>query len=386
MGTLEVAAPPATTSKGPSNRHRRGALLVLGSVVVVLTITIGLFMTAASSTLDGANSLSTPLSAAAMAHWQERLRPRDFVTHPDGTLARQQFVHLHHMKTGGTSMDSLIHCGMSRLQKQQSKSSTMSIPYANLHECSPMRYQSCLSQRDQRCWDQVANSSILSYCAPLKDLPTFTWNKEQTSVSLDNNAATEMSSSSSFDALTVLRHPVGRVWSMYRFQTKACYQCKSLQRIYQEIDDGVFEQHEGSVCQEQLTNHQTRNLLTSNVTMDDPTLSEDDLVALAVADLQDFFTVIGLTEDMTATHQIVGRVFPWLAETLPDSDTTCPMPHANASPRNNYCGPNNTHMELPDHPDAETEALIRKHNALDLRVYEEALKIFDAQKQALGIE
>jgi hypothetical protein len=48
----------------------------------------------------------------------------------------------------------------------------------------------------------------MSYCAPLKDLPAFQWDSTKENI----------------HAITVLRDPVDRVWSMFRFQTKGCYQ------------------------------------------------------------------------------------------------------------------------------------------------------------------
>ena len=110
------------------------------------------------------------------------------------------------------------------------------------------------------------------------------------------------------------------------------------------------------------------------------------------------FTMVGLTEDMGNTAKIVGAVFPWLAEepagnlstslSSPSDDaaaTTCPMPRKNTSPSNNQCGPDHTHMQLPDHPDDETARLIEQHNQLDLQVYEAAVRHFELQKLALGL-
>lgn len=80
--------------------------------------------------------------------------------------------------------------------------------------------------------------------------------------------------------ITVLRHPVDRVWSMYRFATKQCYKCHTLLDMYIAIDtaaaaDTVQEDlHMYSndedcskklVCIKQLVNHQTRNLLTNSI-------------------------------------------------------------------------------------------------------------------------
>eukprot|EP00542_Grammatophora_oceanica_P006598 CAMPEP_0194059718 /NCGR_PEP_ID=MMETSP0009_2-20130614/69823_1 /TAXON_ID=210454 /ORGANISM="Grammatophora oceanica, Strain CCMP 410" /LENGTH=85 /DNA_ID=CAMNT_0038710381 /DNA_START=14 /DNA_END=268 /DNA_ORIENTATION=- len=67
--------------------------------------------------------------------------------------------------------------------------------------------------------------------------------------------------------MTVLRHPVDRVWSMYRFQTRGCYKCRPLLEIYQQIDDPDAFPDESpldSMCTNQLLNHQVRNLRTNS--------------------------------------------------------------------------------------------------------------------------
>ena len=101
--------------------------------------------------------------------------------------------------------------------------------------------------------------------------------------------------------------------------------------------------------------------------------------------MENFFTFIGLTEEIPATAAIAGRVFPWLAENMNGTSTSCSFPHSNSSPENNHCGPGNTHWNLPDHPDEETAELIRQHNQLDIQVYEAAVKHFALQKKALGL-
>ena len=233
----------------------------------------------------------------------------------------------------------------------------------NLHECSARRYSNCLSGKDQRCQQSVKDASIMSYCAPLKDLRVFEW---------------ERTTENPVHALTVLRHPVGRVWSMFRFQTKRCYQCKTLKQVYEDYDKQGPEVYENDMCASQLMNHQTRNLLTK----DD--VPDDEKVAQAIEDLN-FFTFIGLTEDMESTAAIAGKVFPWLAEHVNATERTCPFPHRNSSPQNNRCGKGGTHWDLPDHPDQETAELILKHNQLDMQVYEAAVKHFELQKNVLGL-
>ena len=214
----------------------------------------------------------------------------------------------------------------------------------------------------------MQNAALLSYCAPLKDLYQypFQWNQiitnqpssPQSLVSLNITTTTNHPAafvppppplkSQSHDttrllpihAITILRHPVARVWSMYRFQTKACYQCRSLLEIYQQIDDEEeFSNNNNNItsntsplpppirnmCKSQLINHQTRNLL-STTTISTENTSDDELsfafnytaeqIQNAIYNMQHVFTMIGLTEDMNMTARMVGTVFPWLAEDL----------------------------------------------------------------------
>lgn len=357
--------------------------------------------------------------SAMLEFYRQRLRPRKLVvnaapinnTSPDGAtplvIPPHQFLHLHHMKTGGTSIDGLMRCGMERLQKaakaagsdpsmngKSSKNSTKPpfFKYSNLHECSASHYQRCRDGTGgTECQDRIASASILSYCAPLQDIPIFDWEQ-------------------AVSAVTVLRHPVDRVWSMFRFQTKSCFKCRELKDIYAELTGP----HAGNTtlkdtCRLQLFNHQTRNVLRN--APDIPSTPEH--AAEAIANLQSFFTLVGLTSDMTTTAAMVAHVFPWLAPELGpawadtlqhagDATTTttthplwhtnhttttsCTLGHRNASPKNNHCaGDGKEHWDLPDHPDEETAALILQHNQLDLQLYEAGLEIFEWQKKALGL-
>jgi hypothetical protein len=341
-------------------------------------------------------------------------------------FVRHQFLHLHHMKTGGTSLDQLIRCGMQRL------AAAAPIPYNSLHECGESHYASCVTGEDRNCVDQLQDASVMSFCGPLFDLMStnersaFSWIDDDGQRPTDG--AEEVSPTTVLHAaVTVLRHPVERVWSMFRFQTKSCYQCRPLKEIYEEIDSSSGSGSNGTttmrrMCRLQLLNHQTRNLLTLNPDADSsssssPMITDEEMVQQAIRNMRSVFTMIGLTEELPTTAKMVGRVFPWLAEqvtddvwqlvqaagnnnynynnsgSLPLATTTigvkqrqqCPLPHANKSPSNNRCGNDGGHWDLPDHPDEETAALIRKHNALDLRVYEAAVRQFALQKQVLGL-
>ena len=201
------------------------------------------------------------------------------------------------------------------------------------------------------------------------------------------------------------------------------------------------------MCQSQLINHQTRNLL-STTTDDSDEVSyafhyTPEQVQNAIDNMQNVFTMVGLTEDMITTARMVGQVFPWLAEDLlatlsdmsqssssssssnssnkddddkgepanfwdpvfrimgePDEknapkvrvqvppDTvlrTCPIRHENASPSNNHCANNGRdHLPLPNvPPDDATIAAILAHNAADLELYEAAVQQFALQRQVL---
>lgn len=286
----------------------------------------------------------------------------------ESALIPHQFLHLHHMKTGGTSVDHLLSCARRRLEASWSKnrSTTTRIPYYSLHECSARNYTACLNNSSDYCRGKLNHSSVLSYCAPLFHLPKLGWDMDAVS------------------SLTVLRHPVDRVWSMYRFTTLKCYHCQNLTSIYEKIDSGNTKGLD-PLCLAQLGNHQVTNLLTSPELYRNATSSSSDNERLqqAIANLKTQFTMVGLTEDMNRTHRLIGHVFPWLAEDYQGSP--CPMKHDNASPKNNHCAPGNQHWDLPPHPDEATRRAIEKHNQLDMKLYEAAVQHFELQLQAVGL-
>lgn len=265
------------------------------------------------------------------------------------------------MKTGGTSIDSLLRCGLNRLQ-----ASKHHVPYYRLSECSQTMYQSCINDPEDRCRASVESSAVMSYCAPLFQSNQFGWTDA--------------------DAVTVIRHPVDRVWSMFRFETSLCYKCMELKDYYAHIDNGTVEELysdpvDAVMCKAQLLNHQTRNLLTSPMSED---FTEEDQVNEALYNMQNRFTVVGLTEELPLTAEMIGHAFPWLAEKVEGSSMECPLPHANASPTNNRCGPDRkSHWDLPPHPDEETQKIIIEHNQQDMKLYEAAVQHFEYQKRAM---
>mmetsp|Transcript_22634 Transcript_22634/g.49436 ORF Transcript_22634/g.49436 Transcript_22634/m.49436 type:complete len:473 (-) Transcript_22634:95-1513(-) len=328
-----------------------------------------------------------PFTKQEIQDLQHRLAPKDFLLSRDGkTLMPRQFLHLHHMKTGGTSMDYLLRCATSRLHQMG-----YTVPFSTLHECSPSMYKQCLSVNSSSCHKRFSDAAVVSFCAPLRDLPAFSWTPSlQDDSEFDNgddshNNVKKVEQAQQPDhpvhAVTVLRHPVERVWSMYRFRTKACYKCKTLKEVYETIDAGQGALEFGEMCVAQLQNHMTRNLIQHK--MEGP---EDEIVQQAVSDIKSFFTLIGLTEDMNSTRAMVNKVFPWMSDKIEGSSTMCLLVHANKSPTNNRCGPGGTHWDLPPHPSEEDAELIRQHNPLDLQIYDAGERQHRLQKIALGLE
>lgn len=302
--------------------------------------------------------------------------PRKFAMDLDDTnkVSVHQFLHLHHMKTGGTSMDYYLECARYRMKRDKG----YMISYGTIHECDKDYYDRCKSGLDRNCLNHVAEAAMLSYCAPLKDLPSFMWGTLKNGVNV--------TSPPSHGAITVLRHPVDRVWSMFRFQTKDCFQCMPLTELYHKMDTGNMTDMD-PVCYQQLHNHQVTNLLSSEWPKEDDTPAyQDEMLAEAIQNMKSFFTVVGLTEHLDTTIEIAGRVFPWMKPKVEWSTTECSISHANSSPRNNGCGPGHTNWDLPNHPDDETRAAIEAHNQLDLKLYAAAVQHFELQKRAVAID
>jgi len=295
---------------------------------------------------------------------RERLLPaRDLDCGPNGGPAKQ-FAHLHHMKTGGTSLNKAIKCALSRAQKTHNQ---RYIPYSSLSECKWSRFQNCMTGKDGACVNNIDKAMVMQFCAPLFSISHFDW--------------------LSADLVTMLRHPVDRVWSMYRYQTKSCYKCHTLLETFQRIENATTAEICGKcegVCMTQLSNHLVRNLLTTDpLTLDQP-MTDEEMLNEAIWNMKNRVAFVGVTEQLDATWAMMGEVFPWLNVTVDGSGETCDLPHANKTPKNNKCGPNMSHMELPPEPDKETKEMILKHNQLDLQLYQEAARWFELQKRALG--
>jgi len=313
----------------------------------------------------------------------DRMKPRNFFVEADTNfdtidfanattpktinIPPKQFFHLHHMKSGGSSLNSFLGCGLSRAKSYYSThDQKLNMPQSRLSECSYSSFKSCTSDPKNSCKSRIENAAYMEYCAPLSAANQFGWDKA--------------------DAVTVLRHPVDRVWSMFRFQTSRCFKCKNLTDVYNDMDElgmDAMEMYGGGVCLGQLTNHITRNL-QSIIDNDDWSDHSDDHARMsdALDNLQNRFTVVGLLERLDETVDLLSHSFPWLKPVLEGEKRKCNVPHVNSSPGNNSCGPNHGHWDLPAHPDEKTRKAIEAHNQLDIKVYEVAKLHFELQLKA----
>ncbi|KAL7449629.1 hypothetical protein ACHAWC_001674, partial [Mediolabrus comicus] len=340
------------------------------------------------------------------------------------TTVPKQFMHNHHMKTGGTSVDGLIRCALNR---QKELNGGTQVIYNSMSECGS-RVRSCmntlagkldatltnnvfyhndeegtpfdpadeaLDSIDDLNVCETSESSVMSYCASLHAVRTFGWK--------------------GVDKITVIRNPIDRAWSMYRFTLQRCYKCNELKDVLEQIYSGTFGS-EGDApnfayepnnsCAVQLIGHQATNLLSSvdlyNVANDVRFPKEEEIIKEAIKNLREEFTWIGLTDRIQESVDGFRKVFPFLAdnlneeaktlqdefeargETLEDttfalpggySDTrSCPFEHKNAG-RDPTCGT----TELDD----ETKEWIMKLNKRDMAVYKAAVERFEIQMEVL---
>mmetsp|Transcript_13025 Transcript_13025/g.17933 ORF Transcript_13025/g.17933 Transcript_13025/m.17933 type:complete len:443 (-) Transcript_13025:38-1366(-) len=328
---------------------------------------------------DGTKEISE--TSPSLESLAKRMEPRNILYNTtidsDGnkttTFPPKQFFHLHHMKTGGTSIDAFLHCGTNRLSQQIGSP----IPQYQLSECAHSTYQKCISHNYDACTSRVESAAKMSFCAPLAQANAFDWTHA--------------------DAITTIRNPIDRVWSMYRFSTKRCYCCFPLQQVYEEHEAGTLKEKcpnaYGGVCMAQLYDHQTRNLLT---TLEMEEMEEEAKMKEAIYNLEHRFAVVGLTHELPAYVQMLGEVFPWLSEDGVETEDTekngeeerepkkCVLGHANASPMNNGCGEDGGNLPLDDDPDEETRRAIEERNRLDMELFRAAVRHFSRQKEALG--
>ncbi|KAL3794849.1 hypothetical protein ACHAW5_004371 [Stephanodiscus triporus] len=343
----------------------------------------------------------------------------------------KQFMHMHHMKTGGTSLDGLIRCA---LQRQKDLHGGTEIKYNSMSECGSM-VKTCMDklagnlnakvvdnvfyQNDAQGQPQVdmkfsfdpadeafdstiddlnvcstSEAKVMSYCASLHAVRTFGWK--------------------GVDKITMIRNPVDRAWSMYRFTLDRCYKCQELKDVLRKIENGTFKGEEANFvyspndsCSVQMIGHQATNLLSSidlyNAANDVRFPMEKQIVEEAVRNLREEITWIGLTDRMDESIRAIRDVFPFLAENISETVTAlqdlfrksgeqvgdnrfsvpeeyndnkgCPMSHSNEG-KEPHCGT----KELDD----ETIYWIKKLNNRDVAVYKAAVERFTLQMEVLG--
>lgn len=241
----------------------------------------------------------------------------------------------------------------------------------------------------------TSESNVMSYCASLHTVRTFGWKD--------------------VDKITIIRHPVDRAWSMYRFKLSSCYKCQELKDVLRKIENGTytygtigeeeiipnFVYGASNSCAVQMIGHQATNLLSSidlyNVANDVRFPREQEIAKEAVRNLRKEFTWIGITDRIQESIDGMRTVFPFLAENLTESvvslqdmfqrhderfglpedyvdESGCAFEHRNAG-SDPTCGT----TEL----DNETIALIEKLNNRDVAVYKAAVERFELQMEVL---
>ena len=72
---------------------------------------------------------------------------------------------------------------------------------------------------------KTSEANVMSYCASLHAVRTFGWK--------------------GVDKITVIRDPVDRAWSMYRFSLTGCYHCEEMNNVLKKVLNGTFVGRKG---------------------------------------------------------------------------------------------------------------------------------------------
>ncbi|EJK67498.1 hypothetical protein THAOC_11462 [Thalassiosira oceanica] len=319
----------------------------------------------------------------------------------------KQFMHMHHMKTGGTSVDGLISCALRR--QRNLANDTRSVRYSNLSECGS-GVKRCMEKLAKDLNSSVVNNvfyrndengaalvdpensfdpadipdddrnicstndnSVMSYCASLHAVRTFGWK--------DVDKITEMKD--------VLKEVVSGVF------TSKVNHTRERDYLYDPNDS----------CAVQMIGHQATNLLSSNglynVANDVSFPREQDIVDEAIRNLREQFTWIGLTDRIEESVDSFREIFPFLAENLTEqalnlkeefekqgeqvddelfslpfnyTDKGCPFGHRNAG-KDPACG--------TEEMDDETIELVHRISNRDVAVYRAAQERFEIQQEVL---
>ena len=162
---------------------------------------------------------------------------------------------------------------------------------------------------------------------------------------------------------TLLRDPGERVISFYNYIRRNPHHYHSEMIASQELSLGEYLETKTSTM---MNNGQTRML--AGARQYDFPVGEctDELLEAAKRNLRDWFAVVGLVERFDETLLLLQRAFGW---------------------RRMFYVRQNVAERRPTPGDlsAETLDLVRKHNALDLQLYQYAKALFEAQLRQQGV-
>merc|ERR1711971_332557 len=82
--------------------------------------------------------------------------------------ATKQFAHLHHMKTGGTSLNRLLSCALKRARGGGSRDRVLRD--ASIEECSSFGYNKCIHDEEDPCREKIQSAAYMQYCAPMHQM------------------------------------------------------------------------------------------------------------------------------------------------------------------------------------------------------------------------
>ena len=160
--------------------------------------------------------------------------------------------------------------------------------------------------------------------------------------------------------LTCLREPVARAVSFYAYARNQPDHYLHPLFVKDRLDlKGLLERK----ATPELFNHQTRMVAGSPRDRQAPVGRAE--LEIAKQNLTSHFLFVGLTEEFDAGLMLMSRMFGW----------TMPL----------YVKRNVTEAKIKiDSLDAETHAMLREANALDLELHRFALELFEARRRAAG--
>lgn len=141
-----------------------------------------------------AYGIQTPPNLESSVHAiTARVKPRrlQLQSGDQNTATPHQILHLHNMKTGGTSIDRRLNCAIKRLGADYN----VTIPRYSIHECWRRVYRECVENSTNPCRLDMHNAAVMSFCGPLEMVEKLGWaGPKRPEVAV----------------VTMLRHPVDR--------------------------------------------------------------------------------------------------------------------------------------------------------------------------------